>query len=62
MVYDWSALLGQYFRTIPNITKYHHFAVSKETPGTIVCKEFADSPEVEVELLKRSVTASMEKE
>ena len=46
--YEWSTFLSQYFRTIPGITKYHHFLVSQEDPGVIVCKELADSPEVQI--------------
>ena len=55
--YDWSSLFGRYFCIIPSITKYHHFIVSKENPGKIVCKEFADSPEVQIALLKHPTTA-----
>lgn len=50
--YEWSTFLSQYFRTIPGITKYHHFLVSQEDPGVIVCKELADSPEVHISLLR----------
>ena len=56
--YDWSSFLGEYFRTIPNITKYHHFSVSKENPGEIVCKKFAEDPEEHHTMFKRGVTAS----
>ena len=28
-VYDYSTFLGQYFKKIPNIKKFHHFRFSK---------------------------------
>ena len=56
--YDWSSFLGEYFRTIPNITKYHHFSVSQENPSEIVSKIFAESPEEHHTMFKRGVTAS----
>lgn len=34
-VYDWISFLGQYFKKLPNITKFHHFRFSKENPGMV---------------------------
>ena len=33
--YDWKCFLSTLFKTIPMITKYHHFYVSNEIPGTV---------------------------
>ena len=30
-VYDWASFLGQYFKKMPNIKKFHHFRFSKES-------------------------------
>ena len=32
IVYDWASFLGQYFKKMPNIKKFHHFRFSKENP------------------------------
>ena len=44
-VYDWSTLLGQYFKKLPNIKKFHHFQFSKDKPGVVYCREFLSSLE-----------------
>ena len=44
-VYDWSTLLGQYFKKLPNIKKFHHFHFSKDEPGIFYCREFLSSLE-----------------
>ena len=36
-VYDWSSCLGQYFKKIAYIKKFHHFRFSKNEPGTVYC-------------------------
>ena len=45
-VYDWVSFLGEYFKKIPNLKKFHHFAFSKETPGMVSCKESVYSPSI----------------
>ena len=35
---DWSNWLQKYFKKLPNITKYHHFSISKDEPGIVVVK------------------------
>lgn len=57
-VYDWISFLGQYFRKLPNITKFHYFHFSQENPGMVFNKEFVSSSEQSLMLLKRSVTLS----
>ena len=44
-VYDWSTFLGQYFKKLLNIKKFHHFRFSKDEPGVVYCREFLSSPE-----------------
>ena len=53
LVYDWSAFLGQYFRKIPNITKYHHFRFDVSEPGIIYYREYVSSKEQKFDLLKQ---------
>ncbi|XP_052769713.1 uncharacterized protein LOC128209636 [Mya arenaria] len=50
--HSWKSFLNTYFKTLKNITKYHHFHVSKQKPGVVVCKEFVDSSESEFNLLR----------
>lgn len=51
-VYDWCTFLGQYFKKIVNIKKFHHFRFSKEEPGVVYCREYLTSPEQACVLLK----------
>ena len=53
-VYDWSTFLGQYFKKLPNIKKFHHFQFSNENPGMVFYKEFVSSPEHSFMLLKNN--------
>ena len=34
-VYDWATHLGEYFRKIPNISKFHHFRFVSDEPGVV---------------------------
>ena len=54
-VYDWSTFLGQYFKKLPNIKKFHHFRFSKDEPGVVYCREFLSSPEEAFFLLRNGV-------
>ena len=47
-----------FFRAIPGISQYHHFQASKEYEGEIVCKEFANSDDVKVQILKKGINIS----
>ena len=51
-VYDWVSFLGQFFKKIPNIKKFHHFTFSKESPGMVSCKESVSFPHQSFMLLK----------
>ena len=53
-MYDWTKFLDPLFTTLKHIKRYHHFCVSQEHPGTVFCKEFADSEEIEVVILRDS--------
>ena len=54
----WSEFLGEFFKTIPNITKYHHFKVKKASPGKVYVKEYSPSTEEEVDICKKGVTTA----
>ena len=54
-VYDWVSFLGEHFKKIPNLKKFHHFAFSKETPGMVSCKESVYSPSQSFMLLKNPI-------
>ena len=58
--YNWSEFLSNYFKAIPNITKYHHFRVKKANPGKVYVREYANSAKEEVNTYKKNVsTASL---
>ncbi|KAJ8297646.1 hypothetical protein KUTeg_024177, partial [Tegillarca granosa] len=50
--YDWSKYLKEYFKPIPHLKTYHHFRVSRHNPGIVFVKEYANSPEVEINVLR----------
>ena len=49
-VYDWQLFFRDDFKTIPNISDYHHFRFEHTSPGIVFLKEYADSPEIRVDL------------
>ena len=51
-VFNWSSYLERYFIKVPHIKKYHHFRFSKDEPGKLYFKEFSNSPEQSLMLLK----------
>ena len=53
-VYDGSAFLGQYFRKLSNITKFHHFRFAFDEPGIVYYKAFVTSEEQKMNLLKKA--------
>ena len=53
--YDWNEFLSTYYKHIPQITSYHHFYFSKEYPGKVVLREFADSDDIMMDVLKQGV-------
>ena len=50
--YDWSTHLIERMKKIPGIKQYHHFTFKSSIPGSVICKEYHDSPEVTINLLK----------
>ena len=50
--YDWVAYLGQYFKKLPQIKSFYHFRFDKEHPGKVFCKQYWDSEEEAVNLLR----------
>ncbi len=50
----WSSWLGQFFRKLPEITKYQHFRIDWNQPGQILVKESVDGEEQAVTLLKQN--------
>lgn len=51
-VYDWVSFLGQYFKKLPNIKKFHYFTFSKESLGIVSYKESVYSPQQSFMLLR----------
>ena len=51
-VYDWVSFLGQYFKKLPGIKKFHHFTFLKESPGRVSYKESVHSPQQSFMLLR----------
>ena len=51
-LYDWKSLLSSRFKTVPSITKYHHFKVSRDNLGVVVCNEFTHSSTETVDIKK----------
>ena len=54
---DWADFFGEFFKTIVNITKYHHFRFKRDTPGVVCYKEFCDSEEEKYTLFKNGLTS-----
>jgi len=50
--YNWVAYLGQYFKKVPQIKSFYHFRFDKEHPGRVFCKQYWDSEEKAVNLLR----------
>jgi len=43
--YDWAEFLCMYFKTVPQITSYHHFRFTKDDPNAVYVRQFANSEE-----------------
>lgn len=46
------SFLGQYFKKLPGIKKFHHFKFSKESPGIVSYNESDYSPQQSFMLLR----------
>src|SRR5207248_4356402 len=50
--YNWTEFLSRYFKTIPNILKYHHFILNKDNIGKVEVKEKIDGNKQIVDIMK----------
>ena len=50
--FRWNEYLSDFFSTIPNITKYHIFRVHQEHPGVVFIREYSESEEIAINVLK----------
>ena len=50
--YDWTNFLSNYFKHIPLIPSYHHFHFSQEHPRQVAVREFAETEEKKIDILK----------
>ena len=58
--YDWKSFLASRFKTIPSITKYHHFEVSRDHLGVVELHEFTHSSMEKVDIKKPGVSISVQ--
>ena len=49
--YDWKSMFSVNFKSIPNITCYHHFRFDHKFPGKVFVQELVNSPELEITIL-----------
>ena len=54
--YDWFTYLGNFFKKLPNIKSFYHFRFHRDFPGTVFCKEYWNSQERAVNLLRNGTT------
>lgn len=56
--FDWKTFLGDAFKPVKAVRKYHHFRFSSLNPGVVFVKETSDPTEAEVphQLLRRPGT------
>ena len=50
--YSWDTHLGQFFKPLKGISKFHHFEFSKKKPGYVLAREHADGEKVDICLVK----------
>ena len=53
-VFDWTKFFNGVFQIVPGLLKYHHFRVDSTEPGIVFAREFADSDEIRINILKSS--------
>src|SRR2546423_8162414 len=51
--YNWTEFLSTYFKTIPNILKYHYFIFHKNNIGKVKVKKTIDENEQMVNIMKK---------
>ena len=52
--YDWTTFLGLYFKKFPQIKSYYHFRFHKDHPGIVFCKEYWNSEEKAINILRNA--------
>ena len=48
----WKSFLENYFRKIPNLTRYQHFRLSSSDPGRVFIRQFPSSAEFSFSIIK----------
>ena len=56
--YDWAGYLSSMFTPVPHITSYHHFRCMHTDPGHVFVREFADSEETNIVIIRPNVAIS----
>ena len=51
--YNWTEFLSTYFKTIPDILKYHHFIFDRNNVGKVKVKKTIDENEQIVDIMKK---------
>ena len=54
--YDWAEFLSALFMPVPLITSYYHFRFSHTQPGVVFVREFADSEEKKIIIIRSGTT------
>ena len=54
--HQWTMFLSNFYTPIPNISKYHCFPASADNPGIVFVREFSDSPEMQLTILKKGLS------
>ena len=50
---NWSAYFDGFFEKLPNIKKYHHFKMMAQVRGVVHVKEYTNTEESEINIMKR---------
>ena len=50
--YDWMTYLERYFKKLPHLKSYHHFQFHRDHPGIVFCKEYWNSEERAINILR----------
>ena len=58
--YDWKSFLSSRFKTVPSITKYHHFTLSCDKLGIVQLNEYPHSSTEEVDIQKTGVSITLQ--
>ncbi|XP_053376392.1 uncharacterized protein LOC123561263 [Mercenaria mercenaria] len=53
--FEWGLFCKRFFRRIPRLKDFHHFRMSKEFPGTVFLRRYADGVETSFNMLKEPI-------